>query len=87
MKKIVDRLFRLLIGTATAQLAGAIFRRIWKAASGDEQTPLATDPQRSVTEIVLGGLVQGAIFGEIQALLSRGGASGMERLTGERPGT
>ena len=86
MKSILNRVFRMLIGAATAQMAGVLFRQVWKLIADEEHTPLATDPERSMTEVALGGLLQGAIFGVIQALLSRGGATGVEKMTGERPG-
>jgi hypothetical protein len=67
-------------------LAGAIFNKIWKLAAGEDEAPQPTDAERSWTEVVLAAALQGALFGVVRALVERGAAAGMRKLTGRWPG-
>jgi hypothetical protein len=43
-------------------LAGVIFKRIWKAAAGEDEAPQATGAQRSWREVLVAATLQGATF-------------------------
>jgi Protein of unknown function (DUF4235) len=43
-------------------LAGAIFKRIWKAAAGEDEAPKATDAQFGWGEVLVAATLKGAIF-------------------------
>jgi hypothetical protein len=76
----------MLLGIAAGAIAGAIFERVWSAVSGADEAPEATDQDHSWGEILAAAALQGAIFAAVRAAVSRGGAVGVRRLTGQWPG-
>jgi hypothetical protein len=83
--KLIYKPWGALAGIAGGALAGALFKRISKLVSGDDDTPTATDRQRGWTEIVLAAALQGAVYGAVKAAVDRGGAAGFEKATGSWP--
>jgi hypothetical protein len=75
----------LLLGIGAGALAGFVSKKIWQLASGDDDTPNATDEDRGWTEILIAAALQGALFALVKAAVDRGGASGVRKLTGQWP--
>jgi hypothetical protein len=75
----------LLLGIGAGALAGFVFREVWKLAAGDDDAPDATDEDRGWGEILAAAALQGAIFAVVKALVDRGGATGVRKITGEWP--
>ncbi|OON74740.1 DUF4235 domain-containing protein [Streptomyces tsukubensis] len=77
------------VGLATGMLGGmlatAVFKRTWKAVTGEGDAPDAMDKDRSWGEILATAAVQGAIFSTVKAAVDRGGAVTVRRLTGTWP--
>ena len=67
-------------------LAGAVFKQIWKRISGEEESPKALESEYGWKEILPAAALQGAIFALVKAVVQRGGAQGVRRLTGYWPG-
>jgi hypothetical protein len=67
-------------------LAGTIFKQIWKRISGEEESPKALESEYGWKEILPAAALQGAIFALVKAMVQRGGAQGVRRLTGFWPG-
>jgi hypothetical protein len=67
-------------------LAGAIFRKVWQLAAGEDEAPKPTDAERSWTEILAAAALQGAVSAIVRAAVDRGAAVGTRRLTGSWPG-
>jgi hypothetical protein len=67
-------------------IAGAIFKKVWQLAAGEDETPQATDAQRSWTEVLIAAALQGAVFAIVKAAVDRGAAEGTRKLTGTWPG-
>lgn len=86
MIKILYKPVGLVAGLLGGVLAGAIFKRIWKLAAGEDEAPKATDAGRSWREILLAAAVQGAIFAVVKAAVDRVAAEGTHKLTGIWPG-
>lgn len=86
MIKIVYKPVSLLISVLGGVLAGAIFKRVWKLAAGEDEAPNATDAQRGWREILIAATWQGAIFALVKAAVDRGAAEGTRKLTGAWPG-
>jgi hypothetical protein len=76
----------LLLGIGAGALAGFVFKEVWKLAAGDDDAPNATDEDRGWGEILAAAALQGAIFAVVKALVDRGGATGVRKITGEWPG-
>jgi hypothetical protein len=85
LEKVAYKPVGLLLGVAAGALAGIIFKQVWRLAAGDDDAPNATDEHRGWAEILAAAALQGAIFAVVKALVDRGGASGVRRLTGTWP--
>jgi Protein of unknown function (DUF4235) len=86
MMKLFYKPWGMLAGVIGGALAGALFKRIWKLLSGEEETPTATDRSRGWIEVVLAAGLQGLVYGAVKALVDRGGAASFEKATGQWPG-
>jgi hypothetical protein len=77
------------IGMITSIAAGAlsamVFKRLWQPIMGEDTAPEAVDEGRTWTEVLVGAGLQGAVFGLVHALVERGGATAVRRLTGQWP--
>jgi hypothetical protein len=85
LQKVAYKPVGLLLGIAAGTVAGIVFKEVWKLASGDDDAPNATDENRGWGEILAAAAIQGAIFAVVKALVDRGGATGVKKLTGEWP--
>ncbi|WP_037606211.1 DUF4235 domain-containing protein [Streptacidiphilus rugosus] len=75
----------ILLGAAAGAVAGAASKRIWRVASGDPEPPKATEPERSWGEVLAAAALQGAVLACTKAVVDRGGATAVRRLTGVWP--
>lgn len=85
LQKVAYKPVGLLLGIAAGSVAGFVFKELWKIASGDDDAPNATDEDRGWGEIIAAAALQGAIFATVKALVDRGGAAGVRKITGEWP--
>jgi predicted metal-dependent enzyme (double-stranded beta helix superfamily) len=86
MARIFYKPFGLVFSVLGGIIAGAIFKRVWRAAAHEEEAPEATDKRRGWGEILAAAAAEGAIFAGVKALIDRAGATGFERATGSWPG-
>ena len=84
--KLVNKAVGMLVSVLGGMLARSLFKKIWKAVTGEEDAPKPTDARRGWGEILLAAALQGAIFAVVQAALDRATAEGTAKLTGEWPG-
>ena len=85
VSKIAYKPVGLLLGVGAGALAGFVFKEVWKLASGDDDAPNATDEDRGWGEVLAAAALQGAIFALVKAVVDRGGAAGVRKLTGNWP--
>jgi hypothetical protein len=76
----------ILVSVLGGMLAAAVFKKVWKVASGEEQAPSPTDIRRGFGEVLVAAALEGAIFSLVRAAVNRGAAEGSRRLTGYWPG-
>jgi hypothetical protein len=86
MTKLLYKAMTLVISVLSGMLAGAIFKRVWKLAAGEEEAPTATDVRRGWREVLTAAALQGAIFALVKAAVDRATAEGTRKLTGTWPG-
>ena len=86
MTKLAYKAFSMAVSVLGGVLAGAIFKRVWKLAAGEDEAPKATDAQRSWREVLVAATLQGAIFALVKAAVDRGAAEGFHKFTGTWPG-
>jgi hypothetical protein len=84
--KALYKPFGLLISVLGGLLAGALFKQVWRAVAGEDDSPDAKDRDRGWAEIVGAAAIEGAVFGTVKAVVDRAGAKGFERATGVWPG-
>jgi Protein of unknown function (DUF4235) len=85
MIKLLYRPLGLGFSVAGGVLAGMLFKQIWKLVASEKDAPKATEQDRTWREVLLAAALQGAIFGVVKAVVDRGGAKGVRRLTGTWP--
>jgi len=85
LQKVAYKPVGLLLGLGAGAIAGVVFKQVWKLASGDDDAPTPTDEERGWVEIIAAAALQGAIFATVRALVDRGGAAGVRKITGEWP--
>jgi Flp pilus assembly protein CpaB len=83
--KMLYRPLSLVVSVLGGILAGAVFKKVWAAVSGEE-APEATSPEYSTQEVLVAAAVQGAIFAVVKAAVDRAGAKGIKKITGTDPG-
>jgi hypothetical protein len=86
MTKLLYRPVSMLVSVVGGLLAGAIFKKAWQFAAGEEEAPKATDASRGWHEILIAAALQGAIFAVVKATVDRLTAAGTHSLTGTWPG-
>jgi Protein of unknown function (DUF4235) len=84
--KLLYKPFGLVASVLGGIVAGALFKRLWRAVADDREAPSAKDRDRSWREVIAAAAIQGAVFGGVKALIDRAGAIGFARLTGVWPG-
>ncbi|MGB8994880.1 MAG: DUF4235 domain-containing protein [Pseudonocardiaceae bacterium] len=84
--KLLYKPLGLLVSALGGILAGAVFKKVWKAVSGEQEAPEATSAQHSTREVLIAAMMQGAIFGVVKAAVDRVGAKGFKTITGTDPG-
>jgi len=82
--KLLYKPLSLIISALGGVLAGAVFKKAWKAISGEDEVPKATSTDHAIREVMLAAALQGAIFGAVKAAVDRGGAEAYERTTGKK---
>jgi hypothetical protein len=85
MNKLLYKPLGMLFSVLGGLAASALFKRLWRTATGEDEAPEATDKEFGWTEVLIAATVQGAIFGLVKAAIDRGGATGYRRLTGRWP--
>jgi Protein of unknown function (DUF4235) len=86
MTKLIYKPLGMTISVLGGLVASAIFRRVWKLVSHEDQAPKPTQAGRNWREVLAAAALRGAIFGLVTAAIDRGGAVGFARATGAWPG-
>jgi hypothetical protein len=84
--KVLYKPFGILFSVLGGLLAGALFKRTWRAIANEDDSPDATDRQRGWGEILAAAAIEGAMFGAVKAAIDRAGATGFAKATGTWPG-
>ena len=85
MNKLLYKPLGMLFSVLGGLAASALFKRLWRTVTGEDEAPEATDKDFGWTEVLIAATVQGAIFGLVKAAIDRGGATGYRKLTGRWP--
>ena len=86
MSKLLYRVISVGASVLGGILASAIFKRVWREATDEDEAPSGTDARRSWSEVLIAAAIHGAIFAVVKAALDRGSATAARELTGTWPG-
>ena len=86
LQRIAYKPVGLVLGAVAGLLAGAVFKQVWRRATGEDEAPSPTDEDYGWGEVLAAAIIQGAIFAGVKAAVDRAGASGVRRITGRWPG-
>jgi hypothetical protein len=86
MIKLLYKPMTIVVSVLSGMLAGAIFKRVWRAAAGEEKAPTATDVRHGWSAVLTAAALEGAIFALVRAAVDRAAAEGTRKLTGVWPG-
>lgn len=75
----------LISGVLGGALAGALFSRIWRAVSDEDEAPDPTALDHRTREVLVAATLHGAVFGLVKAAMDRAAAKGYRRFTGDDP--
>lgn len=73
--------FAMLASVLGGLLASAVFTRIWRAVTGESQAPAPDSTEHNTREVLLGAVVQGAVFAGVKAAVDRASARGVAHVT------
>jgi hypothetical protein len=85
VKKVLYKPLSLTVGVLGGIVAGMVFKQVWKLATGEEEAPEATAQDKGWGEVLTAAAVQGAVVAFVKAVVDRGGAQGVRKLTGTWP--
>ena len=60
--KLLYKPFGLIVSVLGGVLAGALFRRVWRAVADDREAPSAKDRDRTWREVLAAAAIQGAVL-------------------------
>jgi hypothetical protein len=80
--KMLYRPLSLAASILGGLIAGALFKKLWKAIAKEEEAPTADQPDRNWKEIATAAALQGAVTGGVKAIVDRGSLKGFEKATG-----
>jgi hypothetical protein len=83
--KVLYKPVAIALGAVGGALATAVFQQVWKALGHQEAVPGVTDEESRLGGILTAAALQGAISAVVKAIIERGGASGVRRVTGTWP--
>ena len=70
--KLLYKPIGLFVSVLGGLIAGALFKRLWRAVANESDAPQAKDRARSWREVIAAAAMQGAVFGGVKALIDRG---------------
>lgn len=74
----------LVFSAIGGALAGMIYKRLWKAVSGEDQAPTATDTDRTWDEVLAAAALHGLVFGLVKAAVDRAATQSVRRMRSPR---
>ena len=80
--KMLYRPLSLVASILGGIIAGAVFKKIWKAVANEEEAPRPDQPDRNWKEVATAAALQGAVAGGVRAMVDRGTLKGFEKATG-----
>jgi len=74
--KLLYKPFGLVFSVVGGLIGGMLFKQLWRLTRREDESPKATDLNRSWREVAAAAAVEGAVFGLVKAAVDRGGATG-----------
>ena len=85
MKKVLYKPVAIAFGLLGGMVARKIFEQVWQRVDDEGVPPTPTQQEFGWGKILAGAAIEGLIFSVVKAAIARGGARGIEAVTGTWP--
>jgi hypothetical protein len=85
INRLVFRRLASAAALAGGAIAGWLYKRLWRAATGRPGAPSPSNESAGWSEVVLAAGVEGALYGVVKALVDRSLRTGVANATGSWP--
>jgi hypothetical protein len=86
MVKAIYKPLAIVLGLLGGMLAGKVVAQVWTRVDGEAVPPDPDQKEANWPVVLAGAALQGAIYAVVKAAIKRGGAQGVEKVTGTWPG-
>ncbi|WP_019874703.1 DUF4235 domain-containing protein [Sporichthya polymorpha] len=84
--KLLYKPLAIVLGIAAGSIAGKIVTKVWTKVDDNDVPPDPDLKEASWALVLAGAALQGVVYSVVKAAVKRGGAQGMEKVTGTWPG-
>ena len=85
--KLLYKPLTIVLGILAGSIAGKLVTTVWTKVGDDNDVPPDPDQKEAGWALVLAGAaLQGVVYSVVKAAVKRGGAQGVEKVTGTWPG-
>lgn len=86
MVKLLYKPLAIALGIMAGSLAGKVVTKVWTKVDDNDVPPEPDLKEASWGLVLAGAALQGIVFSVVKAAVKRGGAQGVEKVTGTWPG-
>ena len=86
MVKLLYKPMAIALGILAGSLAGKVVTKVWTKVDDNDVPPEPDLKEASWALVLAGAALQGIVFSVVKAAVKRGGAQGVEKVTGTWPG-
>ncbi|HUR76069.1 MAG TPA: DUF4235 domain-containing protein [Sporichthya sp.] len=86
MVKLLYKPLAIALGILAGSLAGKVVTKVWTKVDDSDLPPEPDLKEAGWAMVLAGAALQGLVFSVVKAAVKRGGAQGVEKVTGTWPG-
>lgn len=86
MVKLLYKPLAIALGIAAGSIAGKIVTTVWTKVDDNDVPPKPDQKEAGWGLVIAGAALQGVVYSVVKAAVKRGGAQGVEKVTGTWPG-
>lgn len=86
MVKLLYKPMAIALGIGAGAIAGKLVTTIWTKVDDNDVPPDPEQKEASWGLVIAGAALQGVVYAVVKAAVKRGGAQGVEKVTGTWPG-
>ncbi len=86
MVKLLYKPIAIALGILAGSVAGTVVTKVWTKVDDNDVPPEPDLKETSWPLVIAGAALQGIVYSVVKAAVKRGGAQGVEKVTGTWPG-